>query len=97
MGGYIGKETNAADATGNTVNIADGTAQNVYGGYTNGTGKTTGNIVNIGYTDKNGVFRAVADGTKVTGTIYGGSKSDDVTGQYAECTRRDYGGADCKL
>ena len=79
-GGYIGKATNAADATGNTVNIAGGTAQNVYGGYTNGTGKTTGNIVNIGYTDKNGVFHAVADGTKVTGTIYGGSKSDDVTG-----------------
>ena len=74
-GGYIGKATNAADATGNTVNIAGGTAQNVYGGYTNGTGKTTGNIVNIGYTDKNGVFHAVADGTKVTGTIYGGNKS----------------------
>ena len=79
-GGYIGKATNAANATGNTVNIAGGTAQNVYGGYTNGTGKTTGNIVNIGYTDKNGVFHAVADGTKVTGTIYGGSKSDDVMG-----------------
>lgn len=79
-GGYIGKATNAADATGNTVNIAGGAAQNVYGGYTNGTGKTTGNIVNIGYTDKNGAFHAVADGTKVTGTIYGGSKSDDVTG-----------------
>ena len=79
-GGYIGKATNAADATGNTVNIAGGTAQNVYGGYTNGTGKTTGNIVNIGYTDKNGTFHAVADGTKVTGTIYGGSQSDHVTG-----------------
>ena len=79
-GGYIGKATNAANATGNTVNIAGGTAQNVYGGYTNGTGKTTGNIVNIGYTDKNGAFHAVADGTKVTGTIYGGSQSDDVTG-----------------
>ena len=79
-GGYIGKATNAADATGNTVNIAGGTAQNVYGGYTNGAGKTTGNIVNIGYTDKNGAFHAVADGTKVTGTIYGGSQSDDVTG-----------------
>lgn len=78
-GGYIGKTTNSANATGNTVNIAGGTAQNVYGGYTNGTGKTTGNIVNIGYTDKNGAFHAVADGTKVTGTIYGGSKSDDVT------------------
>ena len=79
-GGYIGKATNAANAAGNTVNIAGGTAKNVYGGYTNGTGKTTGNIVNIGYTDKNGAFHAVADGTKVTGTIYGGSKSDDVTG-----------------
>ena len=79
-GGYIGKATNAANVAGNTVNIAGGTAKNVYGGYTNGTGKTTGNIVNIGYTDKNGAFHAVADGTKVTGTIYGGSKSDDVTG-----------------
>ena len=78
-GRYIGKTTNSANATGNTVNIACGTAQNIYGGYTNGTGKTTGNIVNIGYTDKNGAFHAVADGTKVTGTIYGGSKSDDVT------------------
>ena len=74
-GGYIGKATNAADATGNTVNIAGGTAQNVYGGYTNGTGKTTGNIVNIGYTDEKKVFHAVADGTKVIGTIYGGNKS----------------------
>ena len=74
-GGYIGKATNAADAIGNTVSIAGGTAQNVYGGYTNGTGKTTGNIVNIGYTDKNGAFHAVADGTKVIGTIYGGNKS----------------------
>ena len=79
-GGYIGKETNAADATGNTVNIAGGTAQNVYGGYTNGSGKTTGNTVNIGYTDEHGAFHAVADGTKVTGTIYGGSQSDHVTG-----------------
>ena len=74
-GGYIGKATNAADATGNTVNIAGGTAQNVYGGYTNGTGKTTGNTVNIGYTDEKKVFHAVADGTKVIGTIYGGNKS----------------------
>ena len=79
-GGYIGKATNAADATGNTVNIAGGTAQNVYGGYTNGSGKTTGNTVNIGYTDEHGAFHAVADGTKVTGTIYGGSQSDHVTG-----------------
>mgnify|MGYP000927608883 CR=1 FL=1 len=79
-GGYIGKETNAADATGNTVNIAGGTVQTVYGGYTNGAGKTTGNTVNIGYMDEHGAFHAVADGTKVTGTIYGGSQSDDVTG-----------------
>ena len=75
-GGYIGKDTNAADATGNTVNIAGGTvAKNIYAGYTNGTGKTTGNTVNIGYTDEKKVFHAVADGTKVIGTIYGGNKS----------------------
>jgi len=77
----VGGQTDGTGAAkNNTVNLTGGTVQNVYGGYTNGTGKTTGNIVNIGYTDKNGVFRAVADGTKVTGTIYGGSKSDDVTG-----------------
>ena len=78
-GGYIGNAANAADAAGNTVNIAGGTVQTVYGGYTNGTGKTTGNTVNIGYTDEHGAFHAVADGTRVTGTIYGG-KSGDVTG-----------------
>ena len=75
-GGYIGKTTNSANATGNTVNIAGGTvAKNIYAGYTNGTGKTTGNTVNIGYTDEKKVFHAVADGTKVIGTIYGGNKS----------------------
>ena len=75
-GGYIGSAANAADATGNTVNIAGGTvAKNIYAGYTNGTGKTTGNTVNIGYTDEKKVFHAVADGTKVIGTIYGGNKS----------------------
>ena len=80
-GGYIGNAANAADATGNTVNIAGGTAQNVYGGYTNGTGKTTGNIVNVGsYTDRRGNLHAYTAGAAVTGTIYGGSKSDDVTG-----------------
>ena len=80
-GGYIGNAANAADATGNTVNIAGGTAQNVYGGYTNGTGKTTGNIVNVGsYTDRGGNLHAYTAGAAVTGTIYGGSKSDDVTG-----------------
>ena len=80
-GGYIGNAANAADATGNTVNIAGGTAQNVYGSYTNGTGKTTGNIVNVGsYTDRRGNLHAYTAGAAVTGTIYGGSKSDDVTG-----------------
>jgi len=75
-GGYIGSAANAADATGNTVNITGGTVEkNIYGGYTNGTGKTTGNIVNIGYTDEKKVFHAVTDGTKVIGTIYGGNKS----------------------
>ena len=80
-GGYIGNAANAADATGNTVNIAGGTAQNVYGGYTNGTGKTTGNIVNVGsYTDRRGNLHAYTAGAAVTGTIYGGNKADDVTG-----------------
>ena len=75
-GGYIGNAANAADVTENTVNITGGTAKNVYGGYTRGTGKTTKNTVNIGYTDDKGVFHDVADGAKVTGTIYGGSDSD---------------------
>ena len=75
-GGYVGNAANAADVTENTVNIAGGTAKNVYGGYTRGTGKTVKNIVNIGYTDEAGVFHDVADGAKITGTIYGGSGSD---------------------
>ena len=79
-GGYVGSAANAADAAENTVNIAGGTAKNVYGGYTRGTGKTTKNTVNIGYTDDKGVFHDVADGAKVTGTIYGGSSDADVTG-----------------
>ena len=78
-GGCVGNAANAADATENTVNITGGTAKNVYGGYTSGTGKTTKNTVNIGYTDKNGVLHDVADGAKVTDTIYGGSGTD-VTG-----------------
>ena len=75
-GGYVGNVANAADVTENTVNIAGGTAKNVYGGYTRGTGKTVKNTVNIGYTDEAGVFHDVADGAKITGTIYGGSGSD---------------------
>lgn len=75
-GGYVGSVANAADVTENTVNIAGGTAKNVYGGYTRGTGKTVKNTVNIGYTDEAGVFHDVADGAKITGTIYGGSGSD---------------------
>ena len=75
-GGYVGNAANAADATENTVNITGGTAKNVYGGYTSGTGKTVKNTVNIGYTDDKGVFHDVADGAKVTGTIYGGNDTD---------------------
>ena len=75
-GGYVGNAANAADATENIVNITGGTAKNVYGGYTSGTGKTTKNTVNIGYTDDKGVFHDVADGAKVTGTIYGGNGTD---------------------
>ena len=75
-GGYVGNAANAADVTENTVNIEGGTAKNVYGGYTRGTGKTVKNTVNIGYTDEAGVFHDVADGAKITGTIYGGSGSD---------------------
>ena len=74
-GGYVGSAANVADATENTVNIVGGTAKNVYGGYTRGTGKTVKNTVNIGYTDEAGVFHDVADGAKITGTIYGGSGS----------------------
>jgi|GEM_PF-275840 len=76
-GGYVGNAANAADVTENTVNITGGTAKNVYGGYTSGTGKTVKNTVNIGYTDDKGVFHDVADGAKVTGTIYGGNRNAD--------------------
>ena len=75
-GGYVGNAANSADVTENTVNITGGTAKNVYGGYTSGTGKTVKNTVNIGYTDDKGVFHDVADGAKVTGTIYGGNGTD---------------------
>ena len=64
MGGCIDNAASHADATDNTVTIADGTVGgNVYGGYTRGMGKTTRNTVNF-------------TGGTVTGTLYGGSSSD---------------------
>lgn len=65
------------NATGNTFNIYGGTfLGDVYGGYfDHAKGKTTGNTVNIGEDGK-----GTAAGTRVAGTIYGGSEADDVTG-----------------
>ena len=68
-GGYINNAASAG-ATGNTVTVTGGTiAGDIYAGYTAGGGLTTGNTVNLG----DGT-NAVAAGTRVAGTIYGGSK-----------------------
>ena len=83
-GGHVGNAANAAGATGNTVNITGGSAQTIYGGYTNGSGKTTGNTVNLG--DGTGVT-AGADFSNTS--IYGGSKADDVTGNTLNVKGKD--------
>ena len=76
VGGTIyGNHTNAGDATGATINITGGTMGDVYGGFANGTGKTTGNIVNLGTASD-----AVAGTTNISGTIYGGNQTNNVTG-----------------
>ena len=78
MGGRIDNAASHADATGNTVTITGGSiGGSVYGGYTSGTGKTTGNTVNLG----DGTAATLAAGTHTEDTtLYGGSKSDDASG-----------------
>ena len=70
-GGYISSATSAGGATGNSVTITGGSMGDVYGGFTNGTGKTTGNTVNLGDGE-----HSLAAGTTINGTIYGGNKTD---------------------
>lgn len=69
-GGYLSHASATGSATGNTITITGGSMKNVYGGWTAGTGATTGNTVNLG-----SAADAVASGTTITGTIYGGSKA----------------------
>ena len=69
-GGYLSHASATGSATGNIITITGGSMKNVYGGWTAGTGATTGNTVNLG-----SAADAVASGTTITGTIYGGSKA----------------------
>ena len=69
-GGYLSHTSATGSATGNIITITGGSMKNVYGGWTAGTGATTGNTVNLG-----SAADAVASGTTITGTIYGGSKA----------------------
>ena len=69
-GGYLSHTSATGSATGNIITITGGSMKNVYGGWTAGTGATTGNTVNLG-----SAANAVASGTTITGTIYGGSKA----------------------
>ena len=76
-GGAITNAANTGDVTGNTVTLTGGTVTDaVYGGYTNGSGKTTGNHVNLG----DGSAATLAAGTNLdNAALYGGNQSD-VTG-----------------
>ena len=68
-GGALTHAGATGTATGNSVTITGGTVGgDVYAGYTTGTGATTGNKVFLGDGES-----AIAAGTRVTGTIYGGS------------------------
>ena len=75
----------AGTVTENTVTITggtlaandDGSCTQVYGGYVRGNGKATGNIVNLGDASHD----RLAAGTNLEHAIlYGGNKTDDVTG-----------------
>ena len=70
-GGYISSATSAGGATGNSVTITGGSMGDVYGGFTNGTGKTTESTVNLGDGE-----HSLAAGTTINGTIYGGNGAD---------------------
>ena len=68
-GGALTHAGATGTATGNSVTITGGTVGgDVYAAYTTGTGATTGNKVFLGDGES-----AIAAGTRVTGTIYGGS------------------------
>ena len=68
-GGALTHAGATGTATGNSVTITGGTVGgDVYAAYTTGTGATTGNKVYLGDGES-----AIAAGTRVTGTIYGGS------------------------
>ena len=73
-GGAVTGTGAAGEATGNTVTLtgASTVGGNLYGGYTSGTGATTGNTVNLG----DGTVAGVITTGSVTGTIYGGNKTD---------------------
>ena len=71
-GGALTHANATGTATGNSVTITGGTVGgDVYAAYTTGTGATTGNKVYLGDGQS-----AIAVGTRVTGTIYGGSGTD---------------------
>lgn len=80
-----GVSDGAGTVTENTVTITggtlaandDGSCTQVYGGYVRGNGKATGNIVNLG----DATHDRLAEGTNLEHAIlYGGNKTDDVTG-----------------
>ena len=75
----------AGTVTENTVTITggtlaandDGSCTQVYGGYVRGNGKATHNTVNLG----DAAHDRLAEGTNLEhATLYGGNKTDDVTG-----------------
>ena len=71
-GGAITDAAASGNVTGSSVHVAGGTVGgDVYAAYTTGTGATTGNKVYLGDGQS-----AIAAGTRVTGTIYGGSGTD---------------------
>ena len=80
-GGVINNSANSANASGNTLTISGGAftksgGTNVFGAYSDGSGKTTGNTVNLGDGEN-----PMATGFNLTGVkIYGGNKTNDVTG-----------------
>ena len=86
---YAAYNSGVGDAKDNTVTITGGTLHDVYGGFA-ASGKTTGNTVNLG--DEN---NAVAAGTTL-GTLYGGSKADDVSGNTLNINSRDTQATDIK-
>ena len=80
-GGVINNSANSANASGNTLTISGGAftksgGTNVFGAYSDGSGKTTGNTVNLG--DGTNPMATGTDLTRVR--IYGGNKTNDVTG-----------------